>query len=98
MSQDDTKVETRDSDGEDDGGTQTFQMDDVHPYEFLSVPFPYCETTKRKVYRTVIYECRWDGRLKPKPKGSTLLTYTGLCGGLDSGQPKDRDEVNKREV
>ena len=46
VSQDDTKVETRDSDGEEDGGTQTFQMDDFHPYEFLSVVFPYCETTK----------------------------------------------------
>jgi hypothetical protein len=30
-----------------------------------------------------MYECRWDERLKVKDEGSTSLTYTGLCGGLE---------------
>jgi hypothetical protein len=28
-------------------------------------------------------ECRCDERLRVKPEGSTRLTYTGLCGGLE---------------
>jgi len=30
-----------------------------------------------------MYECRCDERLKVKVEGSTRLTYTGLCGGLE---------------
>ena len=43
-----------------------------------------------------IYECRWDERLKTKPEESTRLTYTGLLGELE--HPKDKDEVNRRDV
>ena len=43
-----------------------------------------------------MYEYRCDERLKSKVEGSTRLTYTGLIGGLE--HPKDRDEVNRREV
>ncbi len=31
----------------------------------------------------LIYEYRCDERLKAKSEGSTRLTYTGLCGGLE---------------
>ncbi len=34
LKQDDDKTEGGDSDGEGDGGVQTFQMDDFHPNEF----------------------------------------------------------------
>jgi hypothetical protein len=30
-----------------------------------------------------MYEYRCDERLKSKGEGSTHLTYTGLCGGLE---------------
>jgi len=30
-----------------------------------------------------MYECLCDERLKTKDEGSTHLTYTGLCGGLE---------------
>ena len=30
-----------------------------------------------------MYECRGYERLKAKSEGSTRLTYTGLCGGLE---------------
>ena len=42
-----------------------------------------------------MYECRCDERLKTKGEGSTRLTYTVAQG---TGTPKDRDEVNRREV
>jgi hypothetical protein len=59
----------------------------------------YYETINRKTNRILIYECRCDERLKVKTEGPTRLTYTGLHGGLEvSGTPKDRDEVNRREV
>jgi hypothetical protein len=32
--------------------------------------------------RSPTHECRCDERLKSKVDGSTLLSYTGLCGGL----------------
>jgi hypothetical protein len=38
---------------------------------------------KRKRNRRLIYECRWDERLKDKVEGSTRLTYTGLRVGLE---------------
>jgi hypothetical protein len=43
----------------------------------------YYESTKRELNRRLIYECRCDERLKTKTEGSTRLTYTGLCGGLE---------------
>jgi hypothetical protein len=39
-----------------------------------------------------MYECRCYERLKTKDEESTLLTYTG------SGTPKDKDDVNRRDV
>ncbi len=38
---------------------------------------------KRELNRRIINECRCNERLKPKDEGSTRLTYTGLCGGLE---------------
>ena len=38
---------------------------------------------KRELNRKLIYESRCDERLKGKAEGSTRLTYTGLCGGLE---------------
>jgi hypothetical protein len=43
----------------------------------------YYEVIKRELHERLIYECRCDGRLKDKDEGSTRLTYTGLCGGLE---------------
>ena len=51
---------------------------------------------KREIKRILIHECRCDERLKTKTEGSTRLTYTGLCGGLDpTGTPKDRDDLKR---
>jgi hypothetical protein len=38
---------------------------------------------KRELKRILIHECRCNERLKAKVDGSTRLTYTGLCGGLE---------------
>ncbi len=38
---------------------------------------------KREPNIRPIYECRCDERLKTESEGSTRLTYTGLCGGLE---------------
>ena len=43
----------------------------------------YYESIKLELNRRLIYECRCDERLKVKAEGSTRLTYTGLCGGLE---------------
>jgi hypothetical protein len=43
----------------------------------------YYETIKREMNKRFIYECRCDERLKTKDEGSTYLTYTGLCEGLE---------------
>ena len=48
------------------------------------------------IWESFVYYERCDERLKTKVEGSTRLTYTGLIRG--TGSPKDRDEVNKREV
>ena len=37
----------------------------------------------RKINTRLIYECRCDERLKAKAERSTLLTCTGLRGGLE---------------
>ena len=39
-----------------------------------------------------------NARLEAKTEGSTRLAYTGFRGDWKSGTPKDRDEVNSREV
>ena len=59
--------------------------------------FVYYESIKRELKIRCIYECRCDERLQSKTKEFTLLTYTGLVMHT-TGIPKDRDEVNKREV
>jgi hypothetical protein len=43
----------------------------------------YYESIKRDLNIRLIYECRCDERIKTKTEGSTRLTYTGLCGGLE---------------
>ncbi len=41
------------------------------------------EEVKREVNRILIYDCRCGERHRSKVEGSTHLTYTGLCGGLE---------------
>jgi hypothetical protein len=43
----------------------------------------YYQAIKRELNIRLTYECRCDERLKAKAEGSTRLTYTGLCGGLE---------------
>ncbi len=38
---------------------------------------------KRDLNRRPMYEYRCDESLQDKPEGSTRLTHTGLCGGLE---------------
>ena len=45
---------------------------------------------KREVDRRPMYEYRCDERLKAKAEGSTRLTYTGSCGGLEHLQIETR--------
>ncbi len=42
-----------------------------------------------------IYECRCDERLKIKDEGSTRLIHWVVRG---TGTPKDKDEVNRRDI
>ncbi len=53
------------------------------------------ETTKREINKRLIYECRCDERLKPKP---TSLIHCVVWGTGAPVTPKDKDEVNRREV
>ncbi len=56
----------------------------------------YCyEVIKRELNRRLTYECWCDERLKAKAEGCTRLAYWVVRG---TGTPKDRDEVNGREV
>jgi hypothetical protein len=59
----------------------------------------YYEGIKREVKRRPRYECRSDERLKTKGEGSTLwhVSHTPWVD-RGTGSPKNRDEVNKREV
>ena len=52
-------------------------------FAVLSLFIVYYESIKRESKRRTIYECRYDERLKTKPEGSTLLTYTGFLWGLE---------------
>jgi hypothetical protein len=56
----------------------------------------YYESINRELKIRPIHECRCDERLQTKTMEFTLLTYTGLVVELE--HPKDKDEVNKREV
>ena len=52
---------------------------------------------KRELKTRPMYECRCDERLKTKAEESVILVYTGfLVSG--TGTPKDRDDVNRRDV
>ena len=53
---------------------------DLHKSNIIVV---YCETIKRKLNRSLKYECRCDERLKVKVEGSTRLVYTGFHGELE---------------
>ncbi len=52
--------------------------------------FVYYGEIKRETKRILIYESRCNERLKSKDEGSTLLTYTGLCGGLENPKIETR--------
>jgi hypothetical protein len=56
---------------------------------------------KRELKTRPTYDCRCDERLKPKDDESTytvffVVYYESIKRG--TGTPKDKDEVNKREV
>jgi hypothetical protein len=63
--------------------------------EYRSTTLVYYESTKRELKRRLIYEYRCDERLKTKTEESTRLTH---WVGRGTGTPKDKDEVNRREV
>ena len=56
----------------------------------------YYQSTKRELNRILLRECRCDERLKVQGEGSTWSHIHWVTRG--TGTPKDRDEVNKREV
>ena len=56
----------------------------------------YYESVKREPKIRGIYECRCDERLHTKNKGIYASPIHWV--GLGTGTPKDRDEVNKRDV
>ena len=58
--------------------------------------FVYYESIKRELKIKPMYEYRYDERLKTKPKEFTPSPIHWVDRG--TGTPKDRDEVNRREV
>jgi hypothetical protein len=56
----------------------------------------YYESTKREVKRRLIYEYRFDERLKTKNEESHTSRRHWV--GRRTGTPKVKDEVNRREV
>ena len=50
----------------------------------------YYESIKRELKRRLIYECRYDERLKTKTEESTRLAYTGLVVELEHLKIKTR--------
>ncbi len=64
----------------------------------------YYESKEREIKTRPIYECRCDERLKTNTEKSTRLSYTVLFGELEHLKiktkltPKDKDEVNRRDV
>jgi len=49
--------------------------------------------------RRLVYECQCDERLKSKVEESAVIRHTShTLGWGGTGTPKDRDEVNRREV
>jgi hypothetical protein len=55
--------------------------------------FVYYESMKRNLKIKPLYECRCNERLPTK-----RFTSLGHWVGRGTGIPKDKDEVNKREV
>ena len=58
----------------------------------------YYESIKRDLKIRGIYECRCDERLKPKDDESTSDMTRIHWVARGTGIPKDRDEVNRRDV
>ncbi len=50
----------------------------------------YYKSRKRELKTRLIYECRYDERLKTKTEKSTRLTYTGFLGELEHLKIKTR--------
>ena len=50
----------------------------------------YYESIKRELKRRLIYECRYDEKLKTKTEESTCLAYTGLVVELEHLKIKTR--------
>jgi hypothetical protein len=57
--------------------------------------FVYYESIKRELKTRPIYDCRCDERLKTKGEECTRLRHRVARG---NGTPKDKDEVNRRDV
>ena len=53
---------------------------------------------KRDLNISLIYECRCDERLKPVKTDPVIYTSRIRWVASGTGVPKDRDEVNRREV
>ncbi len=58
----------------------------------------YYESLKREVKTNPIYGFRCDERLKTKVEESTRRGPRMYSVGRGTGTPKDRDEVNRRDV
>jgi hypothetical protein len=57
------------------------------------------ESIKRELKTRPIYECRCDERLKTKAEESIRLPFTMIHWvARGTGTPKDKDEVNRRDV
>jgi hypothetical protein len=57
------------------------------------------ESRNREIKTRPTYECRYSERLKTKDEKSTHHGYTGCSGKSGgTGTPKDKDEVNIRDV
>ncbi len=56
----------------------------------------YYESRKRELKRRLIYEYRCDERIKTKTE--EIYTPHRHWVGRGTGTPKDKDEVNRREV
>ena len=63
---------------------------------FIGLPV-YYESTKRELKIRPIYECRFDERLKTKVEESTNTSSIHWVA-RGTGTPKDKDEVNRRDV
>jgi hypothetical protein len=48
------------------------------------------ESIKRELKTRLVYECRYDERLKTKDEKSVRLTYTGLVGEVEHLKIKTR--------